>query len=135
MKPASAAALPRPFRYRAFVAIVATLTGLSLPISGFMNHYYQFAPFGVERHFWMSLHNSAAILFAVFAIWHGILNRKALLQHLKGNWLKLRAVSRESIYALLLVSVLVGLISSHAFHVGDSDGAHPPSSQHGPFGR
>ena len=105
----------KPFNKRAFVSTVMLLTGLCLPVSGFMNHTLQFEPLTFERHFWMSVHNSAAILFTIFAIIHVLYNWRALLHYMKK--IKEISISREALTAFFLVVVIVGLISSHAFHV------------------
>ena len=91
------------------------LAGLFLPISGIMNHRLQFEPLTVERHFWMSVHNSAAILFAVFTIVHISYNWRILIQYAKKA--KEIFISKEAITAFALVIIIVGLISSHVFHL------------------
>jgi uncharacterized membrane protein YdcZ (DUF606 family) len=60
----------KPFNKRAFISIAMFLAGICLPISGIMNHRLQFEPLTVERHFWMSVHNMAGILFVIFVILH-----------------------------------------------------------------
>lgn len=104
------------FNRRAFVSVAMFLSGLCLPVSGIMNHKLQFDPLTTERHFWMSVHNSAAILFAVFAIIHISYNRRVLIHYTKR--VKEISLSKEAISAFVLVIIVVGLISSHAFHAG-----------------
>ena len=103
------------FNKRAFVSIVMFLSGLCLPISGIMNHKLQSDLLSVERHFWMSVHNSAAILFTIFAIIHISYNWKVLVHYTKK--VKEISISKEAISAIVLVIIIVGLISSHAFRV------------------
>lgn len=103
------------FNKRAFISIVMFLSGLCLPISGIMNHKLQFDSLSVERHFWMSVHNSAAILFTIFVIIHISYNWSILIRYMKK--VKEVSLSKEAISALILVIIIVGLISSHAFHV------------------
>ncbi len=105
----------KPFNKRAFLSVALAASGLVLPISGYMNHLLQFAPLTVERHFWMSLHNGSAILFAVCAILHIVLNWKSLRLYLRRAGTVM--ISREAFAALALLLAFVGLISSHAFHV------------------
>lgn len=90
---------------RAFVALAMTFSGLCLPVTGYANHVYQFAPMSVARHAWMAAHNVLAVQFTVFAIWHAILNRRAF------NF------NRMAVYAGLFVGLLSVLFVSHAFHV------------------
>jgi hypothetical protein len=69
----------KPFNRRAIVSIAMILTGLSLPIYGIMHHQLQLEPLTVERYFWMSVHNSTAILFTIFAILHISYNWRVLI--------------------------------------------------------
>lgn len=103
------------FNRRPFVSIVMFLSGLCLPISGIMDHKLQFDSLSVERHFWMSVHTSAAILFTIFAIIHISYNWKVLVHYTKK--VKEISISKEAISAFFLVIIIVGLISSHAFHI------------------
>ena len=100
------------FNKRAFVSVVMFLAGLCIPVSGLMNHNLQLEPMTVQRHFWMSVHNSAAILFAVFALIHIFYNWRVLVHYLKK--VKEISISKEAITAFALVMIIVGLISSHA---------------------
>ena len=106
----------KPFNRRAFVSIAMFLSGLCLPFSGIMNHKLQFEPLTVERHFWMTVHNVAAILFIIFATIHISYNRRVLIQYTK----KARDLflSKEAVAAFVLVILLVGLFSLHVFHAG-----------------
>ncbi len=103
------------FNKRAFVSISMFISGIILPISGIMNHDLQFEALATQRHFWMSVHNMSATLFCVFAVLHIIYNWKALLNHVRK--LKGITISKEAICAILLVIFIVGIFSSHAFHV------------------
>jgi hypothetical protein len=55
------------FDVRAFVALTATIAGLGLPVSGYVNHLFQIDPMTIQRHAWMSAHNILGVIFAVFA--------------------------------------------------------------------
>jgi len=103
------------FNRRAFVSIAMFLSGLCLPISGIMNHKLQLEPLTVERHFWMSVHNSAAILFTIFVILHLSYNWRVLINY--ANRAKEITISKEAVAAFTLVIIITGLFSSHAFHV------------------
>ena len=103
------------FNKRAFISIAMFASGLCLPFSGIMNHNIQFEPLSVERHFWMSVHNMAALLFVIFAILHISYNWRALMNYAKKA--KEMFISKESLAAIALVIVIVGLFASHAYHV------------------
>jgi len=102
------------FNKRAFISSAMLISGLSLPFTGLMNHLFQFDQLTLERHFWMSAHDIAGILFVIFSILHISLNWKALVNYVKRT--KELYISKEALTAIVLVIVIVGLISSHAFH-------------------
>ncbi len=104
----------KPFNKRAFTALVLLLSGSILPISGIMNHSMQFDPLTQERHFWMSFHNMAALVFCISAIAHIFLNRLTLTRYAKK--VKSIMLSKEAVAAVILVAGTVSLISLHAFH-------------------
>jgi hypothetical protein len=106
-----------PFNMRAFVALGAAFSGLMLPFTGYANHVYQFDPFIVQRHAWMSAHNVSAVLFLVFVSWHVLLNRRMLIRHARGSLMKMTFPSREAILGLLVVASMTLLIVGHAFVV------------------
>ncbi len=105
----------KPFNKRAFTSMGLLSSGLLLPVSGLMNHLLQFEPLTKERHFWMSVHDVAAILFVAFAVAHIAFNWRALLHYAKK--VKGITVNKEAVAAALVVFVVVGLIASHALHV------------------
>ncbi len=105
----------RTFNKRAFTSVAMFFSGLLLPVSGIINHQIAFTPLTREHHFWMSVHNISALIFIVCAIAHIIYNRKALINYI--NKVKTRAVSREALYAAIMVIGVVWLFSSHALHV------------------
>jgi hypothetical protein len=105
----------RPFNKRAFISTALFVSGLSLPFTGFMNHSLQFDKLSVARHFWMSAHDVAGILFVLFVILHISYNWRVLLNYAKKA--KEKFVSKETLTAIAIVILVVGLISSHAFHV------------------
>jgi hypothetical protein len=108
----------KPFNVRAFVALVAATSGLGLPFTGFMNHVHQAEEMTLARHAWMSGHNALGVIFVVFGVWHVVLNRRALLLHVRGLVARATVVSREAVVAVTVVVTLVGLVVSHAFHAG-----------------
>lgn len=102
------------FNKRAFVSAAMTASLLMLPFSGYMNHYYQFDLLTTARHFWMSVHNVAAILFVVFSVIHIVFNRRVLLNYVRK--VKTVLLTKEAAIAVILVVFIVGFISMHAFH-------------------
>ena len=103
---------------RAFTAMMMVFSGLGLPVTGIVNHAYGLAPLTVERHAWMSAHNVLGVLFAVFSIWHIVLNRRAVWNHLRTTASRIPAVSREAMVAGAVVATTLLLFVGHAFHAG-----------------
>jgi len=107
--------IQKPFNKRAFISTALFFSGLFLPISGLMNHILQFEGLTVARHFWMSVHDISGILFVIFSILHISYNWKALINYLKR--VKDIYISKEALFAIILVILIVALISSHVFHI------------------
>ncbi len=106
--------IKKPFNKRAFVANGMFFSGIILPFSGYMNHRLQMDPISGSRHFWMSVHNMAAILFTICVVIHIYYNWNSLVKYL--NKAKNLKVSKEAIAAFVIVVVIIGLFSSHALH-------------------
>jgi len=104
----------KPFNKRAFISIALFVSGLSLPFSGLMNHKLQFEQLTVERHFWMSVHNSTAILFTILAFIHVSYNWPVLINYMKKA--KVIFIRKETLTAIALVIVILGLITLHVYH-------------------
>lgn len=102
------------FNKRGFVSAGLFLSGIGLPVSGIMNHYLGFEGLTTTRHAWMSVHNVLSIFFVFFCIWHLKLNWKALMGAIKKH--SAAFLSREALYAALLVFGFLGLFVMHAFH-------------------
>jgi len=107
----------KPFNKRAFISTALFLSGFILPLSGFLNHYFQFDKLSFGRHLWMSIHNISGVLFVSFAILHLMSNWKALINYAKKA--KKVYISQEALAAIAFVIIIVGLVSSHAFHVNN----------------
>ena len=105
----------KPFNGRAFVALTGALSGIGLPLTGLGNHLCQAHPITYSYHAWMSAHNSLGILFFVSAIWHAVLNRRVLVNYLRGARLRLSGGSREAIYAVALVAVVLFVALAHLY--------------------
>ena len=110
------ASLPaRPFNRRAFAASMAALTVVTLPLSGWFCHHYQFAPMTVARHAWMAVHVTTAILFVVFAGWHVVMNRRAIVAYLRGAAANTPGFSREARLAAVIFACVLIVAAGHAF--------------------
>ena len=107
--------IKKSFNKRAFTSTALFTCGLFLPFSGLMIHLLQFEKLTIEGHFWMSVHDISGILFVIFSILHISFNWKALISYAKKS--KNVVISKEALIAIILVITIVGLISSHAFHI------------------
>ncbi len=90
---------------------------LCLPFSGIPLHYVRGGELSTLEHWLMSVHNMAATIFVIAAITHLALNWKALSRYMVEKTVELFAFKREMIIGLVVVIILVGIFSSHAFHV------------------
>ena len=75
----------RSFNKRAFTAIMAGLTALTLPFTGLVLHGYSEGAISGDKHSWFMAHVGLGFLFVVFAAWHAIINRRALLNYIKAS--------------------------------------------------
>jgi hypothetical protein len=98
---------------RALVALVALISGIGLPFTGLPNHLLHSSPLHGARHFWIVAHEVLGIIFTVSAIWHIILNRKALANHLRGSVGRVACVSREAFWAAALVVIMLVAAFAH----------------------
>lgn len=71
------------FNQRAFTALMAGLTALTLPFTGLILHGFSEGRFKGDPHLWFTLHVGLGLLFVVFAAWHAWLNRRALASYIK----------------------------------------------------
>jgi hypothetical protein len=104
------------FNTRAFVTLTVALSGLGLPVTGLPLHLLDSARLSVARHAWMAAHNILGFVFVGFAIWHVVLNRRALRNHLRHAAAHAREVNREALLALAVVAAAL-LFAGHAFLV------------------
>ena len=98
---------------RALVALVALISGIGLPFTGLGNHVLHSSSLHGLRHFWIVTHEVLGIIFTVSAIWHIILNRKALANHLRGSAGRVACVSREAFWAAALVVIMLFVAVAH----------------------
>lgn len=106
----------RLFNLRGFIVLTAGVAGLGLPISGLASHLHQTGPLiSFSRHAWMAAHWILAILFMVSAFSHAVLNRRILLNYIRGHAAGSR-FGREVVGAILLVALMLFISIGHAFH-------------------
>ena len=106
------------FQVRAFTATVLVATGIGLPVTGIVNHFYGFSGFTVARHAWMSAHNVLGFLLVVFGLLHTVLNRRILISHIANVSAGiLGGMNREAAWACGLVVLSLLLAVGHAIHV------------------
>jgi hypothetical protein len=104
------------FNTRAFVTLTIALSALGLPIAGLPLHLLDSAPPTVARHAWMTAHNALGFVFVTFAIWHVVLNRRALRGHLRRAAARAGEVNREAFAALAVIAAALMFVG-HAFLV------------------
>ncbi len=105
------------FNKRSFVSLMIFFLGAGLPVTGLANHLLQMEPMTPRRHAWMTAHNVLGILFVGFALWHIMLNRRAIMHAIRGEFTDLRLLSREALCAAGLIAAVLVIMVSHAFHV------------------
>ncbi len=98
---------------RALAAMVALISGIGLPFTGLCNHLLHSSSLHGTRHFWIVTHEVLGIIFMVSAIWHIILNRKALVNHIRGSMGGVAGVSREACWAAALVGTMLFVSVAH----------------------
>jgi hypothetical protein len=103
----------RPLNQRALVSMLAIVSGIGLPITGLANHLHQMERMTSQRHAWMAAHWALGIIFTIAATWHVILNRRALLAHMKSVAGRIGLVSRECVCAVAIVAVVLWIAVGH----------------------
>ncbi len=90
----------RSFNTRAFVALTTALTGLGLPVTGYIHHLHRMDLMAAPAHvWWMTPHSILGVFFSVFVIWHAILNGVTLSRHTKTVAQGFPYIRREAILA------------------------------------
>jgi hypothetical protein len=104
----------KPFSRRAFVALMAAVSGSALPLTGLAVHLLHGGPAGPGRHAWMAAHWGLGIIFSVFTVWHVSLNRRPFFKYARGLTGNLPALSRELLTALAVTGAIVLGLVLHA---------------------
>jgi amino acid permease len=105
----------RRLRVRAFVAIVLAFSGVGLPLTGLVNHFRESLPVSAEDHAWQGSHAVLGILFVAFSVWHIVLNRRPLWNHIRSRTSRFPSVSRELALAGIVVASILFLIVGQEF--------------------
>ena len=106
-----------PVNKRALTSVGMLVSFAWLPPSGIALHLTESGSFQPIRHALMALHNMSAFLFLIAAAIHLGMNWKAMSQHLTSRAAEFRGLRREAVLAALIVTVIIVLFASHAFHV------------------
>ena len=104
----------RPFNRQAFVALMAAITGIGLPFSGFAHHLLEDDPIAFYRNACMGAHWAMGIMFVVFAVWHTILNRRMLFAYARWS-AGMPSLNRELVLASVLGSIPIFVSAVYAF--------------------
>ena len=96
---------------RRFVAVAAGLSGVALPLTGLADHLAGQAGDAVG---WSIVHTSLGVVFVVFASWHCVLNRRALLKYVRPPGGSSTPLAPEALVAGALVGGVLALTVLHA---------------------
>ena len=103
---------------RAFTSLFMLLSFLLLPLSGIPLHFSRTeAESGVLEHWLMSVHNISAFIFLIAAVIHLTFNWSSITKYVATKTTEYFRLRKELILALVIITVIVGLFSSHALHV------------------
>jgi hypothetical protein len=102
---------------RALASLTLFCAGVWLVPSGIALHFA--AHEGATRwsHLFMTMHNTASLLFLIAAVVHVILNWKVLTHYVNTRVGEYMRFKRELLIAVLGVSGFVLLVASHALHI------------------
>lgn len=102
---------------RALASMALFCSGVWLVPSGIALHFASHEGASRWGHLFMTMHNTASLLFLIAAVVHITLNWKVLTQYVNsrvGEYMRFR---RELLIAVLGVSGFILLVAYHAFHV------------------
>jgi hypothetical protein len=84
---------------------------LALPVTGVGNHLARHSSGPSADAGWVAAHVAIGSLFVLFAAWHVILNRRALVRYLRAK-VRPTLPSREIVAALALLAIVLALTLS-----------------------
>jgi hypothetical protein len=102
---------------RALAAMALFCAGVWLVPSGIALHYASHEGATSWSHLFMTMHNTASLIFLIAAVVHVILNWKVLTHYVNAKVGEYMRFKRELLIAVLGVSVLVLLVSFHSLHI------------------
>ncbi len=98
---------------RALTALISLISGAGLPFTGVAVHMLKSDPTHGALHSCTVAHEILGVMFTVSTIWHVILNRKALVNHIRRSPGQVVRISREAVWAVVLVGALLLIGLSH----------------------
>jgi hypothetical protein len=108
----------QPLNKRALTSMFMFFSFILLPLSGIPLHFSRTSDgVGVLEHFLMSVHNMSALIFLIAVVIHLSLNWNALIKYIVTKTNEYFRFRKEMVIALVTVALIIGLFSSHAFHV------------------
>ncbi len=102
---------------RSLAAMALFCAGVWLVPSGIALHFASHEGATRWSHLFMTMHNTASLLFLIAAVVHVILNRKVLANYVNAKVGEYMRFKRELLIAVLGVSALVLFAASHALHL------------------
>ncbi|PKN19503.1 MAG: hypothetical protein CVU71_08345 [Deltaproteobacteria bacterium HGW-Deltaproteobacteria-6] len=102
---------------RALASMALFCAGVWLVPSGIALHVASHDGATMWRHLFMTMHNTAALLFLIAAVVHVVMNRKVLTHYVNAKIGEYMRFKRELLIAVLGVSGFVFLLASHALHI------------------
>ena len=102
---------------RALASMALFCAGMWLVPSGISLHFASHGGDTRWSHLFMTMHNTASLLFLMAAVVHVILNWKVLTHYVNAKVGEYMRFKRELLIAVLGVSGFVLLVASHALHL------------------
>jgi Domain of unknown function (DUF4405) len=102
---------------RALVSMALFCAGVWLVPSGIALHVASHDGATMWSHLFMTMHNTASLLFLIAAVVHVILNWKVLTHYVNAKVGEYMRFKRELLIAVLGVSGFVLLVASHVLHI------------------
>jgi len=102
---------------RALASMALFCAGMWLVPSGIALHFASHEGDTRWNHLFMTMHNTASLIFLIAAVVHVILNWKVLTHYVNAKVGEYMRFKRELLIAVLGVSALVLFAASHALHL------------------
>ena len=110
-------ALRTGFNVRALASMALFCAGVWLVPSGIALHVASHDGATMWSHLFMTMHNTASLLFLIAAVVHVIMNWKVLTHYVNAKVGEYMRFKRELLIAVLGISGFVLLVASHALHI------------------